>query len=269
MSAATTNLSIALDFNGQTIFKTQNNLHYYLAADGVNAYEMYGDNKELLGKIALTITPRKDLIGNDVAYTLTYEFEGADFISARLIEGTRRIAGTAFDEKTKAQLQDKITQGQITLHKTPNLVRPPYISRAAKNRDNYWLLLVDNLPDANGVIKRHGLFVVKDGVTKELTITQAIQGGSTFHFRTAEGIDVDMPYSLGGPSRGQCATANDVAFAYVDESHKLNMADFGIKVPELTPPAHYTPFYDLSAPSKPGSSPSAGASNAAGKPAAP
>ena len=116
-------------------FLVYNNGAYFIPRQQNAAYHLLGDVKNLHGKIALEARSSNQNIGK---YSLTWEIEDGQLISARLIGGaqtyndTQKYKGTLLDPQATKEIFAKLDNGTIPLlHKE----HPPRISIAMQTQD--------------------------------------------------------------------------------------------------------------------------------------
>ncbi len=206
---------------------------YFLPHGHDKAYSCWGEQKELLGKIARTLETRAV---DFKTYSVTYEFEDGQLLSARLISPRGRSVGVLADESLKKDLNDQLAAGLLTLVAKKN---PPSIIRAARFADGRFLLLTENMDPASRDLGRM-LLCGTHGNFQRIDNGSYIQGGNSFYFTATDGTRIGLPYGYGAPNHNEPPTYGDQELTYIKIKDPLDFTAFGISVPTQAP--HLDPF---------------------------
>jgi len=203
---------------------------YFMPEGSDKAYLGWGAKKELMGKVHHNIETTSDKFKK---YDLTYEIEDGALIAARLITPFNRSAGKLADDATLQKLNDDLQNDRLELRGRPN---PPHITRAAKFGDGRLLLLVEGLEENT----RHTLLIGQPGNYEQIKLTNGVQGGNSFYYKTEDGIDLALPYGFGGPQEGETPQYGDEYLGYLPLKDPHDFDSFGIDIAAADP--HLDPF---------------------------
>lgn len=222
---------------------------YYRPNESDTGYMVYGDRKELFGKQAVTVSANRETGSGD--YAVVHEFKNGALTDARLIQRNTTIDGKLADEQTLANINADLASGELKLRR-PQEFRTPTVYNVAQFADGR--LLVQLMGE------ERQLWMGKPGELKKLDAQNTLQGGGSMYYRTADGINVALPYGLGGPGHNDIPKFGEEELTYLHtRGNDGDPAKYGIIFP--APPAFLDPF------SKPATAaPSANAAFKAPKP---
>jgi hypothetical protein len=245
MTTHKSQITMALLFEEGTFIQCDYGSLYFIPPNGSDkAYQCWGNRNELMGKHHYNFDTQStdtEKFGPDTPrnmqkkYDLTYEIEDGELISARLITKTTKSKGQLADETLIAVLNDDLENSRLTLKNKEN---PPSISRAAKFSDGTLLILASGLEEEN----RHTLLKGTPGNFEKIEITNGVQGGASFYYKTLDGKKVEFPSGLMGPGRDDRPVFDDRVLEYITDFDHHDFAAFGIKVDEPEP--HLDPFFN-------------------------
>lgn len=197
------------------------NRPYFMPIGGNAGYALdtYG-KKELMGKHHLALTS-----ATGVKYDLTYEYDGDDFISGRIIHGSYRSKGKDVSPENVAKMNKHLESGQFKLIEK---IKEPSVSKACQFSDGRLLLLLTDLLDEKGNIL---MIQQEDGSYEKKKLVNGIIGGRTVMYKTEDGIPVKFEY-------GSHAVYGDRMLEEVKQVGTI--AAYGLDV--KMPPPHLDPF---------------------------
>lgn len=224
--AAKQNVKFALEFPQGIILVTDGGGAYFSPPRNTGAFQIYGEHKELFGKNALTV--REDYTTRDPGYSVVYEFGDAGALTdARLVRGKDTFRGKLVDAVALADINAKISGGQITLYTTRD-TQPPTVSRAARFADGRLLVMVDR-----------DLYLGTPGNYEKMDAQVVLQGGSSLYYKTGDGKSIALPWGMGGPN-GELPTFDGEPLNYVSNKSGEDPAKYGLTLPGRV--AHLNPF---------------------------
>jgi len=161
-----------------------NHALYFKPISGPTAYQLKADRRqELLGKHHLSFTS-----ASGIKYDMTYEYDGDEFIAARLIYGDYSSRGSDVSADSVAGMNVHLGNGTLQMRKKQD---PPYVERAASFLDGRSLLLVRNMIGKPS----EALFLGdKDGQYTRIDIKSGVQGGSMLMYKTVDDKEVIFEY---------------------------------------------------------------------------
>lgn len=240
----TNSVAFALNFPQGTIIFTERAGSYFMPTGTMDAFQIYGEHKELFGKKAISVRGNHNTGEPD--YSLVYEFNDAQALTdARLVTRDRTLRGTLADQDTLNTLNGALAQGALTLYTTQDTA-PAMLSRVARFVDGRYLILVSN--------RDHDLYIGTPGNYEKVDARLAIQGGNSLYFQTPQGERIDLPYSFGGPRHGELPTYKGEELNYVTLRQNGDPGEFGLDLKKGM--THLSPFHPALEPTG-GSTPSA------------
>lgn len=203
---------------------------YYRPNESDTGYMVYGDRKELYGKQAVTVSANRETGSGD--YAVVHEFKNGALTDARLIQRNTTIDGKLADEQTLANINADLASGELKLRR-PQEFRTPTVYNVAQFADGR--LLVQLMGE------ERQLWMGKPGELKKLDAQNTLQGGGSMYYRTADGINVALPYGLGGPGHNDIPKFGEEELTYLHtRGNDGDPAKYGIVFP--APPAFLDPF---------------------------
>lgn len=240
----TSSVAFALNFPQGTVLFMERGGSYFMPANTMDAFQIYGEHKELFGKKAITVRANRNTGEPD--YSLVYEFNDAQQLTdARLITRDQTLRGTLADQDTLNTLNGALAQNALTLYTTEDTA-PAALSRVARFADGRYLILVSN--------RQHDMYIGTPGNYEKVDARLAVQGGNSLYFQTPQGERIDLPYSFGGPRHGELPTYKGEELNYVTLRQNGDPAEFGLELKKGM--AHLSPFHpqiaqDSAAPTAP------------------
>lgn len=226
-------ITFALAFKSGLVLFTERAGTYFLPADTMEAFQIYGEHKELFGKKAVSV--RSDRTSGAPAYSLVYEFNDAQQLTdARLISGNTALPGTLLAQDALDSYRGALAQGALTLYNTQDTA-PVMLSRVARFVDGRYLILVAN--DA------HDMYIGTPGNYEKVDAQLYVQGGNSLYFKTPQGEKIDLPYGFGEPRFGEPPIYKGEELSYVRMQQNGNPAEFGLALSTGRP--HLSPFHPL------------------------
>lgn len=221
-------IKFAIDFPQGHILFTDKQGMYFLPHHGLDAFQIYGERKELFGKHAATVRTNKST--GDAEYSVVHEFagDGSSLSDARIITRGQTTHGKLADAETVNSLNGALAQNAITLRSTRD-TEPDTIFNAARFSDGRLLLQLMN---------RNELYIGTPGNFEKVDAQLYVQGGNSMYYRTPAGEQIDLPYGYGGPNN-ETPSFKGEYIAYI----KLNgndPAQFGLTI-DRGIPKHLSP----------------------------
>lgn len=225
MSTDKSEIKFALAFPQGHILFMAAGVIYFLPNDGDRAYMVYGERKELFGKNAVSVQGNRQT--GEEGYSVVYEFaEDGALYDARLVSRGQTLRGSLAPQNVVDTISAGIGQGAITLL-TPDQTRPESIVNVARFPDGRLLVQLS---------KERALYVGTDGNFTKIDARLHAQGGSTMIYRLGTGGTVYLPWSFGGPARGEAPKYEETELSYLHNPTAESIGftlDQGIK--PLTP----------------------------------
>ncbi len=224
----TPRVKFAIDFPQGHVLFMENQGAYFLPHHGLDAFQIYGERKELFGKNAITV--RANQTTGDAEYNVVHEFAGDGSLSdARLVTRGQTIHGKLADAETVNNLNGAFAQGGITLRNTQD-TQPDTIFNAARFSDGRLLLQLHN---------RNELYIGTPGPFEKVDAQLYVQGGNSMYYRTPDGQQIDLPYGYGGPNH-ETPSFKGEYIAYIKVEKNGDPAQFGLTI-DRGIPKHLSP----------------------------
>lgn len=225
---STAQIRFALDFPQGHILFIENSGAYFLPRHSMDAFQVWGERKELFGKHAISV--REDRSAQTQAYNVVYEFSDSGALTdARLISKDQTVRGTLADQDTLNSLNGALAQKALTLY-TQRDTEPDSVFNAARFADGRLLIQLMN---------RNELYIGTPGNFTKVDAQLYVQGGNSMYYRTPEGEQIDLPYGFGGPRHGEIPTFKGEPLIYIDTKDG-NPAQFGLDLARGV--KHLNPF---------------------------
>jgi len=229
-------IKFALNFPQGLILMTNAGGAYFMPHTGADAFQVYGEHKELFGKHAITIAQNYQT--RDPGFSIVYEFgDNGALTDGRLVRQNETFRGTQVDAETVKKLNDAINQDKIKLYSTRD-TQPPQVYNVARFADGRLLIQLHDWQ----------LYIGKPGSFEKVDATGTIQGGGSKYYKhNKTGGTIALPYGLGGPN-GEIPTFDGEEMNWIKiDSH--DPAKFGLVLPQGV--KHLDPFSPEVTPVKP------------------
>lgn len=235
-------VTFALHFTSGLVLFTERGGAYFLPANTMDAFQIYGEHKELFGKHAISVRGNRNTGEPD--YSVVYEFNDAQALAdARLVTREQTLRGTLADQQTIDALNGALLQNALTLYST-NDTRPTTIFNVARFADGRYLIQLFN---------ENVLYVGTPGNYQKLDAQLHVQGGNSMYYRDTDGGEIALPWGFGEPRYGELPNFKGEELNYVSMKQNGDPAEFGLTV--AGKPVHLSPFHPLlaqdSAPAQP------------------
>ena len=237
-----TEIKFALEFPQGNMLFMKNNGIYFLPHQSAEAFQVYGERKELFGKNAVNVSKSAT---NPVAYNLVYEFaENGAMQDARIVTQTETSRGALLDGKTVQALSAALAAGQITMYDTSD-TQPPSVYNAARLNDGRILIQMSG--------KNELYLGTPGGQYEKLDAHLYVQGGCSMYYKFPDGATVELPWGFGGPNH-ETPKFKGEAMAYVTQRSGEDPMKYGLDLSGGV--AHISPFTP-GLPQKPATQPAA------------
>ena len=224
----TPRIKFAIDFPQGHVLFMENQGAYFLPHHGLDAFQIYGERKELFGKNAITVRANKDT--GDTEYNVVHEFAADGTLGdARIVTRGQTTHGKLADAETVNNLNGALAQNAITLRSTSD-TEPDRIFNAARFSDGRLLLQLMN---------RNELYIGTPGNFEKVDAQLYVQGGNSMYYRTPDGQKIDLPYGYGGPNH-ETPSFKGEYIGYVKVNGNGDPAQFGLTIDRGTP-KHLSP----------------------------
>lgn len=223
-------VKFALSFAHGHILFTERHGSYFLPAGSMDAFQIYGDRKELFGKNAISVRGNRETGEPD--YSVVYEFNDAQALTdARLVTRDQTLRGTLADQDTINSFNGALAQGALTLY-TTNDTRPDTIFNVARFTDGRYLIQTFNT---------NTLYLGTPGNYQKLDAQLHVQGGNSMYYRDADGGEIALPYGFGEPRFGEPPVYKGEELNYVRMKQNGDPAEFGLELKKGI--VHLSPFH--------------------------
>ncbi len=235
-------VTFALHFTSGLVMFMERGGAYFLPANTMEAFQIYGERKELFGKHAISVRGNRETGEPD--YSVVYEFNDAKVLSdARLVTRDHTLRGTLADQQTIDALNGALLQNALMLYTTRD-TRADSVFNAARFADGRYLIQMSN---------DNVLYLGTPGNYEKLEAKLHIQGGNSMYYRDTDGGMIELPWGMGGPRHGEMPKFKGETLNYVEVGPKGDPAQFGLSV--AGKPAHLSPFHPLLAQDSAGAQP--------------
>lgn len=227
----TPSIQFALAFAQGHILFTERGGSYFLPLNSMEAFQVYGESKELFGKKAISVRGNRETLEPD--YSVVYEFNDAQTLTdARLVTRDKTLRGVLADQDTLNSFNGALAQGALKLYTTRDTA-PTYLSRVARFEDGRYLILAfsDN----------HDMYIGRPGNYEKVDAQLYVQGGNSLYFQTPQGEKIDLPYGFGEPRFGEPPVYKGEELTYVRMKQNGDPAEFGIELKKGI--THLSPFH--------------------------
>ena len=204
---------------------------YFLPHHSNKAYHATSKAQHLMGKFHHQMVSQSEEIHD---YNLTYEIEGKDLISARLITATSKSKGKLANTKRLKKLQKDFKNEKLVLIERP---LSPEIEKIAKFPDGRFLIQIRDFEHNNF----RTLLIGRPGNYKKVNIHEAGFGGGKTVYTTKENIQIVLP-------SGNNPVYGSIQLEYIIGYNRKNLQSYGIPTPPSEP--HLDPFYQHKARTK-------------------
>jgi len=221
-------VQFALDFPQGHILFLGNQGAYFLPHHSMDAFQIWGERKELFGKNAITV--RGDRTTGAESYSVVHEFANdGKLLDARLVGTAATFHGQLADAETINNLNGALAQNALNLHSVRD-TEPDRIFNAARFADGRLLIQLHN---------RNELYIGTPGNFEKVDAQLYVQGGNSMYYRTPEGEKIDLPYGYGGPN-GEAPSFKGEFLAYIKVNDNGDPAQFGLEIKRGI--KHLSPF---------------------------
>lgn len=222
-------VSFALSFpQGHVIFMERGG-SYFVPANTMDAFQIYGERKELFGKVALGVRGNRN--SGDADYSVVYEFnDDKQLTDARLVCGVQTLRGTLAPQDVIDSFNGALAQGAMTLYTTRD-TQPDSVFNVARMMDGRYLIQMSNT---------NTLYLGTPGNYQKLDAHLHIQGGNSMYYKDSDGGTIELPWGMGGPRHGELPKFKGEEMNYVSmKGH--DPEEFGLTLPPKQ--AHLSPFH--------------------------
>lgn len=221
-------IQFALDFPQGHILFAEGGGSYFLPRDSMDAFQIWGERKELFGKNAISVAA--DRAAGTPAFSVVYEFsENGALTDARLVSGSATLRGRLADAETLNNLNGALAQNALNLWSRRD-TQPERVYNAARFADGRLLIQMSS---------SSALYIGTPGQYEKVDAQLTIQGGGSKYYRTPDGGQINLPYGYGGPN-GEIPTFKGEPMNYIPVNDNGNPAQFGLELAEGL--KHLTPF---------------------------
>jgi len=231
-------VQFALDFPQGHILFLDNQGAYFLPRHSMDAFQIWGERKELFGKNAINV--QGDRTSGTKGYSVVHEFaEDGKLLDARLVGPSGTVRGQLADADTLNSLNGALAQNAMALHSVRD-TEPDRVFNAARFSDGRLLIQLHN---------RNELYIGTPGSFEKVDAEMYVQGGNSMYYRTPAGEEINLPYGYGGPN-GEAPSYKGELLAYIQVKDNGNPAQFGLDIKRGI--QHLSPFSpELQADQKP------------------
>lgn len=230
MSQTDNSVSFALSFPQGHILFMQRGGAYFVPANTMDGFQIYGEGKELFGKRAITV--RGNRTTNTPDYSVVYEFNDQQQLTdARLITNDQTLRGTLASQDVVDSFNGALAQDALKLYSTRD-TQPDTIFNVARFVDGRYLIQMSNT---------NTLYLGTPGNYQKLDARLYVQGGNSMYYRDSDGGEIALPYSYGGPRHGELPTYKGEELNYVSLKQNGDPAEFGLVLADKQ--AHLSPFH--------------------------